>query len=65
MFFGRDLDDACQFISGQFAWVLGDMAEESKVRAVDALRASMSGHVTDDGVFYDSSSWLIQAAAAS
>lgn len=65
MFFGRDIDDACHFICGQFGWMLHEMDDQSKAHAVGALRVSMASHLTDDGVFYDSSAWLIEATATS
>lgn len=61
MYFGRDVDDACQFISGQFAGMIDDLDADTKARALDGLRASMADHQTDRGVLYDSAAWLIQA----
>jgi ubiquinone/menaquinone biosynthesis C-methylase UbiE len=61
MYFGRDVDDACQFISGQFAWMMEALDADTKARALDNLRASMADHQTDRGVLYDSAAWLIEA----
>jgi ubiquinone/menaquinone biosynthesis C-methylase UbiE len=61
MYFGGDVDDACQFISGQFAWMLDDLDSDTKRRALDDLRASMADHHTDRGVLYDSAAWLVEA----
>jgi SAM-dependent methyltransferase len=61
MYVGRDVDDACQFISGQLAWMTADLDADAKARAIDALRASLADHQTDRGVLYDSATWLIEA----
>ena len=59
MYFGPDAEDACRFVSGQFAWLLRDLDVESRNRALDRLRANMADHQTDRGVYYDSAAWLI------
>lgn len=61
MYFGPDPDDACRFISGQFAGMVCDLDADAKARALDALRASMAAHQTARGVLYDSAAWLIEA----
>lgn len=61
LYFGRDVDDAYQFVSGQFAWMLDDLDADTRARALEGLRASMTDHQTDRGVFYDSAAWLIEA----
>jgi hypothetical protein len=61
MYFGSDPDDALQFISGQFSWMLRDLDAEARARALEALRSSMVDHHTDRGVLYESAAWLIEA----
>ncbi|MGH3932459.1 MAG: class I SAM-dependent methyltransferase [Pseudonocardiaceae bacterium] len=61
MYFGRDVDDARQFISGQFAWMIKGLDADTQARALDALRVSVADHQTDRGVCYDSAAWLIEA----
>lgn len=61
MRFGRDVEDACQFVSGQFAWLISDFDADTRARALEALRASMTDHQTDRGVYYGSAAWLIEA----
>ncbi|MBV9163529.1 MAG: hypothetical protein JO281_18710 [Pseudonocardiales bacterium] len=61
LYVGRDVDDACEFISGQFAWMINTLEAGTRARAVDNLRATMADHQTDRGVFYDSATWLIEA----
>ncbi|PKW17814.1 class I SAM-dependent methyltransferase [Saccharopolyspora spinosa] len=61
MYFGRDVDDACDFVSGQFAGLLDSLDADGRERALDDLRASMTEHSTDRGVLYDSANWLVEA----
>lgn len=61
MYFGRDVDDACDFVSGQFAGLLDGLDADGRERALDDLRASMTEHCTDRGVLYDSANWLVEA----
>jgi SAM-dependent methyltransferase len=61
MYFGPDPDDACQFISGLFAWMVRDLDADTRGHALDSLRASVTDHQTDRGVLYDSAAWLIEA----
>jgi SAM-dependent methyltransferase len=61
MYFGPDPDDACQFISGQLAWMVRDLDADTRGHALERLRASMADHQTDRGVLYDSAAWLIEA----
>ncbi|OZM72177.1 SAM-dependent methyltransferase [Amycolatopsis antarctica] len=61
MYFGRDVDDACRFISGQFAAMAAELDAEARARALELLRADMAGHLTGEGVRYDSAAWLVRA----
>jgi SAM-dependent methyltransferase len=61
MYFGPDPDDACRFVSTQFAGLLNDLDADARARALDALRASMADHRTDRGVLYDSAAWITVA----
>lgn len=61
MYFGRDVDDACDFITEQHAWLLADLGAEERARAVADLRADLAGHQTERGVLYGSAAWLIEA----
>lgn len=62
MYFGRDVDDACQFVHGQLGGMLDGLDADARARALDDLRTSMAEHQTDRGVHYDSAAWLIRAA---
>ncbi len=59
MYFGPD--DALRFISGQHAAMVHDLDADIGSRALDNLRATMSDHQTEGGVYYDSAVWLIEA----
>jgi SAM-dependent methyltransferase len=61
MYFGRDADDGCRFITGQFDGALRGLDADARARAVDALRASMAAHHTERGVFYESAAWFVEA----
>jgi SAM-dependent methyltransferase len=61
MYFGRDVDDAHRFVAGQFGGITNGLDAGARARALDDLRASMTEHLTDRGVCYDSAAWLIQA----
>ncbi len=61
MFYGRDVDDAFDFIAAQSAAAFAELDDRSRSRALETLRANIADHLTDEGVFYDSAHWLIQA----
>ncbi|WP_037250888.1 class I SAM-dependent methyltransferase [Kibdelosporangium aridum] len=59
MYFGRDPEDAAEFIASQFHKLV-DAEQRDSVLA--ALRTDMAKHQTERGVEYDSATWLITAA---
>jgi SAM-dependent methyltransferase len=61
MYFGRDPEDACEFIIGNRSGMLRDLDEDGRTRALDALRAELATHQTDQGILYDSAAWFIEA----
>src|SRR3954471_5416753 len=63
MRFGSTTEDAFDFVSEQFGWMLEDLDDDGRSRALDALRTSIASHAEDGGVFYASATWLIQAHA--
>lgn len=63
MYYGEDADDAFRFVSAQQAGMVRDLDEETRTRALDALRANLAEHETGRGVLYDSATWLVQARA--
>jgi SAM-dependent methyltransferase len=64
MYFGRDAEDAYQFITGQHAGMVDELAPDERARALDTLRANLAEHETGHGVHYDSAAWLIEATRA-
>lgn len=61
MHFGRDVNDAQQFLTGQFAGPLANLEPAPRATAIDALHATLAAHLTTGGVIYDSAAWLVQA----
>jgi hypothetical protein len=59
--YGRDADDAFNFISGFFAWVRNDLEDTENERLDDAFRSMIAAHTADGRVTFDSASWIIQA----
>jgi hypothetical protein len=64
MRFGSTSDEVFDFVSEQLGWMLEDLDDDRRGRALEALRASIAAHTKDDGVSYASATWLIQAHAA-
>ncbi len=62
MYFGRNIDDAYQFVSGLAGWMLQGLDDDGRARALDALRNTIEAHQTDRGVVYPSACWLIMAS---
>lgn len=61
MWFGTDADDAHRFVLGLMGWMLESLDDAGRVRAKEALHATMTGHETADGVLFDSAAWIITA----
>jgi SAM-dependent methyltransferase len=63
MFFGATADAAYDFISNQsFAqFMLRDLDDATRAKALAELRASVDAHTTADGVFYPAAAWAITA----
>ena len=62
MYFGPTPEEATTFIHGLNAWMLRDLDEAGRARAVDALHQTMREHHGPDGVTFNSATWLITAA---
>jgi SAM-dependent methyltransferase len=61
MRFGSTTEDAFDFVSEQLGWMIEDLDDNGRNRALEALRSSIAAHTEDGGVFYASATWLIQA----
>jgi hypothetical protein len=63
MYFGADTDDAYRFVRGLgfTEFMLGDLDDRSRGRALDALRATIDAHATPEGVLFPSATWIIRA----
>ena len=44
MYFGRDVDDACEFVTAQFGWLMTDLDTDARATAIAGLRANMAAH---------------------
>jgi SAM-dependent methyltransferase len=61
MYLGAEADDAVRHLCGMHAGMLRDIDPETRDRALDNLRASVTEHHTEHGVRYGSAAWLVQA----
>ena len=61
MLFGADANDAHAFVLGQLGWLVADLPDQERDRAIAALHAVMREHETPDGVLLGSAAWLITA----
>jgi SAM-dependent methyltransferase len=60
MWFGDSVSEASQSVLGIFGWMLEELDDDARERALDALHASMDAHHTPDGVVYDAAVWVIR-----
>ncbi|GAA4796381.1 methyltransferase domain-containing protein [Streptomyces sanyensis] len=60
MTFGRTADQAYAFVSGLLAWMVEDLDERTRARALDDLRTDISAHATGAGVLYESAVWIVR-----
>lgn len=62
MQFGDGIDDAYQLLSQLFGWMLNDLEDSDRTRALEALRATITTHHEPGrGVCYDSATWIVRA----
>ena len=61
MSFGPDPDDAFDFVSELTGWMRNGLDEADRDAALAALRTTIAEHTGDDGVTYQSATWIIQA----
>jgi SAM-dependent methyltransferase len=61
MRFGDTVGDAHDFVLGVTAWMLNGLDVHDRRRALEALRATIARHHTQQGVVYDSAAWLVTA----
>jgi SAM-dependent methyltransferase len=61
MCFGADAEDAYQLVLGLMGWMLEGLDDAGRVRALDALRATIDAHETADGVLFESAAWIVTA----
>jgi SAM-dependent methyltransferase len=61
MSFGPAADDAFDFVSELTGWMRNGLDDEDRDAALAALRTTIAEHTGDDGVTYQSATWIIQA----
>ncbi|MEU2629771.1 MULTISPECIES: class I SAM-dependent methyltransferase [Kitasatospora] len=64
MHFGADAADAHRFVSARLGWMLADLDDSGRARALADLWTTLRAHETSDGVLYPSATWLITAVRA-
>ncbi|MFI6024904.1 class I SAM-dependent methyltransferase [Amycolatopsis magusensis] len=62
MFFGRDVEDAAEFVEAQFGWMTRALPDEVQAQVRADLRADLAAHLGEHGVRYDSAAWLVEAS---
>jgi SAM-dependent methyltransferase len=63
-YFGKDTEDAYDFVLDHFGGMANDLDSETKASALAELRTNLAEHETPEGVLYDSAAWLIEARLA-
>jgi SAM-dependent methyltransferase len=61
MYLGDDAEDATGFVAAFAGWMMADLDDAGKQRALDALRATMVEHDTGLGVMLRSRAWIVTA----
>jgi SAM-dependent methyltransferase len=59
--YGDDVDSAHEWVSELLSWLLADLDDERRERALEDLRRSMQEHLGPAGVEYRSAAWLVTA----
>ncbi|MFI2370398.1 class I SAM-dependent methyltransferase [Streptomyces sp. NPDC018833] len=57
---GRNTEEAYRFVSGM-VWLFEDLDPAGRARVLDALRADIEAHLTEEGVLYGSAAWIVTA----
>ncbi|MDQ0844302.1 MULTISPECIES: class I SAM-dependent methyltransferase [unclassified Streptomyces] len=58
---GRDAEHARRFVSGMLEWALEGLDAQDRERALRSLGADIEGHLTPEGVRYESAAWIVTA----
>lgn len=66
MWFGATADEAYEFVRtlGFTRWMLRDLDDGTRRRALAALRRTIDAHETSDGVTYASAAWIVTGVRA-
>ncbi|TCO56535.1 class I SAM-dependent methyltransferase [Actinocrispum wychmicini] len=61
MYYGEDVEDAADYLLDHYSGFMTDLDDEGRAKAAADLRADLANRLTDEGVVYRSSAWLVQA----
>jgi SAM-dependent methyltransferase len=61
MWFGDDADDAFAFVRDMLGWMITEVDDATRARALAALRETVERHETAQGVVFGSGAWLVTA----
>ena len=61
MWFGRNADEAYDFVLGLLGWMLEGLDGAGRTEALHSLRATIEAHEKPQGVIYESATWTIRA----
>jgi len=59
--YGRTVQDAHAFLQGLLGWMLEGQQPGRRTASLEALRATLAAHETDDGIRFESAAWLVTA----
>jgi SAM-dependent methyltransferase len=62
--YGRTVEEAQEFLTGLFGWMLEEQDERRRAESVGALRGVLESHRTADGIRFGSAAWLVTARRA-
>lgn len=64
MHFGETAEAAYALVAGLMAWMVADLDEPARRRALEDLHRTMRDHATPDGVLLGSAMWVVTATRA-
>jgi SAM-dependent methyltransferase len=61
MWFGDTAAETHAFVIEFMGWMMEDLDDDERGKAIDDLTATISKHDTGDGVYFDSATWVVTA----
>lgn len=59
MYWGPDVPTAVDFVLGVLGWLLDDLDDDARTKAMTNLRRTLVAHYDTDGVTFPSAAWLV------